>query len=464
MNSRQLYDHQLEEAWIGTLIQNPRLIPMALTEVATDDLIDRMDLSYVWQSIGEMYQEGLAVDPTSLGNHLKTNKRMSEGDVDSVLMQVLPLGGNSDHFETWTEQLSRLGRLRQAYKLFGDMQSQIDRGADIDEVVSEVSSKLAASGGSKRPSYAGEVAEEMLQELHNRIAAGTITQGLYTGFFEIDEATGGLERDDYFGICARTSNGKTALALQIVRNIMSAYDEGIILFFSLEMSATRLIRRLACSISGVGFQKVRSGDMSEEEFNRVQAAFEILKIWKQRVMILTPQQFPGGVTGDKICNTIKAHALRERVLMTVTDNFNLISYRDRHHLNEISRQFKDTALTTQSPNALLIQLNRGNEKANRPPVLSDIKETGQVEQDLDRALLIDREDIRNSTIPEQWDELGIIPGLATFDLAKNRDGARTTFFQMFQPDTMSFVPIIGGMEEAPMPERASRPPLPGMFV
>jgi replicative DNA helicase len=441
---RTLHDHRMEEVWLATLLRNPDRISQVLSIIDKPELLDKPTHSALWRSMIELYRAGHSVDPASLTTHVTTNGYLADDQAESLISILVPLGGSAQNIETWTSQLIELYQWRDSKMMAADIEAwAIDPTIAFEEVVSKIAARLAGVQGTSRPHEVGAVADSMLKEMQQAQASGTVSLGLLTGFYELDNATGGLEDDDFFGIAARPRVGKTSAALQMIRNILLSQEEGIVPFYSLEMSPERLVRRNVAALSGVPYGLIRSNRLTEEQYNRVVASYAIMQAWKDRLLIFTSRNFAGGPSADKIIQSIEGLSMRYNVITSVTDNFQRLPYKDRHDLNAISRAFKDMTGTVMHPHMMLLQLNRATEKDNREPKLADIKETGQLEQDLDRVVLVDRADLRNSSFQEHWDEMGIVENLSTWDLAKNRDGGPAYFQQMFDGETMQFLPWEG---------------------
>lgn len=440
MSKRYLSDHRLEETWLAALLLHPEYVPVVMSITDKDSIVDHNEYRALWRSMKEMYRQKITIDPASLASHATTRGYLSEHQTDEAIGQLVTMGGSAANIESWTEQIIDLSRLRDAFMLGGDLQEMVGNPkVSVDRIIDEVTRRLSDSTGIVRPDKVGDVAREMLSDLKQGVASGTIHQGLMTGMVDIDIATGGLEPDDYFGIAARPGVGKTSLGLQVARNIILSRDSGVVLFFSLEMGEKRLVRRLASSISGVDYKKIRSHSLTGDEMIKVQAAFEIIEKWKDRLLIYTSRNFNGGPSAEKICMAIKSAAMQHEVICSFVDNFNLLPAKNTADHNDNSRRFKNSTLEVRSPIFLLIQLRRDTVKDNRAPIISDIKDSGQVEQDLDRLLLMDREDKRNKHIPELWDEFGIRENIMGAHLAKNRDGESVHFEMEFNGPTMEFI-------------------------
>jgi replicative DNA helicase len=240
-------------------------------------------------------------------------------------------------------------------------------------------------------------------------------RGLPTGFIDFDSKTGGLRGGDLLIIAGRPSMGKTTLAINIAEH--AALKEGVrasVAIFSLEMPAEQLLTRLLSSVGSVHLGAIRSGKLSEDDWPRITGATKQLqdaKIFIDDTPALTPTELRARARRIK-----REHGLD----LIVVDYLQLMSVPGTKEnrateISEISRGLKALAKEIHCPVIALSQLNRGVEqRENKRPVMSDLRESGAIEQDADMILLIYREEVYNKETPKK--------GVADIDLAKHRNG------------------------------------------
>ncbi len=240
-------------------------------------------------------------------------------------------------------------------------------------------------------------------------------RGLPTGFIDFDTKTGGLRGGDLLIIAGRPSMGKTTLAINMAEH--AALKEGIrasVAIFSLEMPAEQILTRMLSSVGSVHLGNIRSGKLSEDDWPRITGATKQLqdaKIFIDDTPALTPTELRARARRIK-----REHGLD----LIVVDYLQLMSVPGTKEnrateISEISRGLKALAKEIHCPVIALSQLNRGVEqRENKKPVMSDLRESGAIEQDADMILLIYRDEVYNKDTPKK--------GVADIDLAKHRNG------------------------------------------
>src|SRR5258706_422799 len=250
-------------------------------------------------------------------------------------------------------------------------------------------------------------------------------RGLPTGFTDFDRKTGGLRPGDLVIVAGRPSMGKTTLAVNIAEYVaVNPGTRASVAIFSMEMPSEQLLTRMLSSIGGVALNGIRSGQISDEDWVRVTAATSQLseaKIFIDESPGLTPTE-------------LRARARRIRrehgLDLIIVDYLQLMQVPGTKEnrateIAEISRNLKALAKELQIPVIALSQLNRGVEqRTEKKPVMSDLRESGAIEQDADMILLIYREEVYDKNTPKR--------GVAEIDLAKHRNGEIGTFLLTFQ--------------------------------
>jgi replicative DNA helicase len=256
-----------------------------------------------------------------------------------------------------------------------------------------------------------------IDELYNRDGGSDIT-GIATGFIDLDKQTSGLQKGDLVIVAGRPSMGKTAMALNIAENV--ALNEGLpVVVFSMEMSGAQLATRLLGSVGRVDQSRMRTGKLGDDEWPRVTDA--IARLSNTQILI--------DETGSLTCLELRARARRiarnygGTLGMVVVDYLQLMSgstggsgENRATEISEISRSLKSLAKELQCPVVALSQLNRGLEqRPNKRPVMSDLRESGAIEQDADLILFIYRDEVYH---PDTTTDKGI----AEIIIGKQRNG------------------------------------------
>ena len=267
---------------------------------------------------------------------------------------------------------------------------------------------------------------EQIERLHTY--RGEIT-GLRTGFIDLDRLTGGLQKSDLIVLAARPSVGKTALGLSMAHNI-AAQDNIPVAVFSLEMSAEQLVMRLLCSESGVELQRVRTGNFTDHDYEELSEAFGKLA------------EAPIFIDDTANINTLelrtKARRLKaeHNIQLVIVDYLQLMIGRGLENrvqeVSEISRSLKALARELDIPVLALAQLSRAVEsRQDHKPLLSDLRDSGSIEQDADVVMFVHREEMYNPSTDR--------PGITDLIVAKHRNGPIGTVQLLFRRAQARFV-------------------------
>ena len=295
-------------------------------------------------------------------------------------------------------------------------------------------SRNRKAGEFKNPN---DVLNEVLKTIRAASQNSTDITGLKTGFNDLDRITHGLQRGDMIVLAARPSMGKTAVALNIAMNValIPQAQKGAIAIFSLEMGAEQLAMRLLSAKSHIQGDKLKTGRLTNEEWNRINEASAELKASNIYIDDMAGIKIPEIFSK---CRRLQAeHGLN----MVMIDYIQLISGpSDRSGVNrqqevsDISRSLKALARELNVPVVALSQLSRSVEaREDKRPMLSDLRESGAIEQDADIVMMLYRESYYNEEAKEQARESGT--ERLEINLAKHRNGATGRVYVAFEADT-----------------------------
>ncbi len=286
-----------------------------------------------------------------------------------------------------------------------------------------------------------EVTSEYFDRLSRLRALHSGVIGVPTGFADLDEILGGLQRSDLIILAARPSAGKTSLALTIAYNSAVREDGGIpVGLFSLEMSREQLVQRFLAMETQIDSQRLRQGRLNDEEFQRVSESMGRLS--EAPIFI---DDTPGIQVSELRSKARRLHAEQE-VELIVVDYLQLMQGRRTENrvqeISEISRSLKALARELDVPVVALSQLSRSVEhRTPHIPVLADLRESGSIEQDADVVMFIYREEMYDPETEKQ--------GIAEIHVAKHRNGPTGIAYLRFLRDTTRFVNLERFREEEP---------------
>jgi len=405
-----------------------------LSSTVLDDSISQIDAGHfhlpahqkVYELLVEMRNAGKPIDLISVTQHLEDRRLLDEVGGASVVTDLLtfvPTAANADYYR---EILREKYLLRKVITVCTEYAARsYDEQGDVKLLVDEVEQKILEIG-EERVSASIPTMKEMVNDAITSIEQlvankGGIT-GLSTGFHVLDNMTSGLHAGEMFVIAARPSMGKTALAMNIAEHV--ALDAGKpVAVFSLEMSSPQLVQRLLCSRARVDSKKLRDGFIGKQELGSISSAAGLLSKAKMFV-----DDTPGLSILELRAKARRLHN-REDIKLVVIDYLQLLRSNTRRaqenrqiEIAEISSGVKALAKELKIPVIVLAQLNRNPESrtgdSKGRPRLSDLRESGSIEQDADVVALL----VREKYYAEDDEARKEAEGKATLIIAKQRNG------------------------------------------
>jgi replicative DNA helicase len=308
--------------------------------------------------------------------------------------------------------------------------------SDAEQRISNIAEGRPKIGGPQDANSLLKSTIEKIDELFN--TDGSLT-GLTTGFKDIDEQTSGFQKSDLIIVAARPSMGKTALAMNLVENAIMAQDKPVIVF-SMEMPAESLIMRMLSSIGRINQTRIRSGNLTEEDWPKLSAAVSKLKD-KPLYIDDTAALSPGEIRSR--CKRIQREHGSPAMVMIDYLQLMQVPGKENNRVEEISyisRSLKTLAKEFDCPVVALSQLNRGLEqRPNKRPVNSDLRESGAIEQDADVIAFIYRDEVYNEDSPDK--------GVAEIIIGKQRNGPIGTSRLAFLGEFTRFEDLAFGANE-----------------
>ena len=433
-------DLEAETSVLSAMMVSQDVLQECLIELEPDDFYFPSNRT-VYEAMRDMFDHNVPIDSISLADHLRTTGELERIGGRSFLLE---LGNNSLALVGWRRHVRMLKRdttLRRMIAASAQITAlAYDAPEDTKEVVDQAERLLLDVTNRdvrKNEQSIEEVMSQLYEELAEASASGGAPQGIRTGFPTIDSCLLGLRPGQMIVIGARPGVGKTSFALNLATN--AAFDGASVAFFSLEMSKIEIAQRLLSSESRVGLHDIRSANIRGEQWTQVINATAALS--QLDIMI---DDTPGTTVTE-----IRAKA--RRILhgkpngLVIIDYLQLISpppggrRSDSRatEVSEMSRGIKIMAKDLGVPVVALSQLNRTVEsRSDKRPQLSDLRESGSIEQDADIVVLLDR------SHPSDDDEDGsAVTELTNFIIAKNRSGALAEVPLAFIPGSTKFVEV-----------------------
>jgi len=408
-----------EQAVLGGLMLDERAWERIADKLNEDDFY-RKDHRLIYRAIGDLSNKNLPCDAVTLGEWFDSKGIAELVGGSSYVLQLANSTPSAANITAYAEIVREKSVLRQLIdagtEITGDgFQPEGRSSQEILENAERKVFQIAESGARGRKGFVAMRAavKEAFQILHQRYESKGSVTGLATGFADLDEYTAGLQPSDLIIIAARPSMGKTALAVNIAEHAALKTRKAVAIF-SMEMSSSQLAFRLISSLGRINQQHLRTGDIQEEEWPRVTSAITLLSDAKIFIDD-TPALSPGELRA-------RARRLkREHDLgLIVIDYLQLMAvpgYNETRatEISEISRGLKALAKELNIPVIALSQLNRSLEqRTDKRPVMSDLRESGAIEQDADVILFIYRDEVYDKESPKK--------GTAEIIIGKQRNG------------------------------------------
>lgn len=419
------HNNEAEQSVLGSILLQPNALISAMEFLQTNDFYRRAH-QLIFQAMIDLNEKNEEIDVVTVANLLETNKQLEDVGGAAYLAElanVVPTAANVEYYAKIVEERSLLRRLIQAsndiitetYEESEDVSSILD-GAE--QKILEVSERKNRSGFQK----ISDVLRDSMEEIDDLYKNAEEITGLSSGYRALDLMTAGLHEDELIILAARPGVGKTAFALNVAQNIGTATDENIAIF-SLEMGATQLVNRMLCAEGTINANNLRTGQLTEEEFEKLFVAMGSLS--KANIFI---DDTPGIRVSEIRAKARRLMQERGGIGLIIIDYLQLIEGSGREsrqqEVSEISRQLKKLAMELNVPVIALSQLSRGVEqRQDKRPILSDLRESGSLEQDADIVAFLYREDYYRSEEGEEEDEQeedNVVEVL----IEKNRSGAR----------------------------------------
>ena len=445
-----------EKAVLGSMILSKYAMQRGI-ESLSEELFYLDAHKKIFVALTELANNNHAVDITTLTDVLINKNWLKQvGDIEYIteLFNAVPTAYNVDEYINIVNEKAIRRRLIEAGTSIVDSAYQIDDELTdtLDGAEKKILSVVKTRQGTEFKSIQDVVlkAQSDLEKLSQ--SKGEVT-GLATNFTEIDKVTSGLHANELIIIAARPAMGKTAFALNLATN-MAVTNKKTVALFNLEMGAEQLANRMFSSLGQIEGNKLKSGYLEHNDWKRVDEAVSLLA--KSNMYI---DDTPGITIGEIRAKCRRLASSEKGLDIVIIDYLQLISGSAKYAGNrqqeiaEISRSLKTLAMELKIPIIALAQLSRDVEKrqGDKRPILSDLRESGSIEQDADIVSFLYRDDYYNKPGTIEEDDTGekniSMPGLdsetsiSEFIIAKHRNGPTCTIKLLFKRDTSTFIDI-----------------------
>ena len=432
---KRVLPHSLEaeQSVIGSMLMDREAIITA-SEIVTADDFYQHQYGVMYESMVELFNEGKPVDLVTLQNRLKEKDvppEVSSLEFVRDIITTVPTSANVKYYATIVKEKAVLRRL---IRVNEEIANDCYLGRDpLETILADTEKKIfdllqSRSSGDFVPIR--QVALNVLENIEKASKTKETVTGVPTGFIDLDYKTSGFQPSDFILIAARPSMGKTAFVLNVVDHV--ALKKGIpCMVFSLEMSKEQLVNRMLSMESNVDSQKLRTGTLTDSDWDAVVEGVGIIG-GSKLIIDDTP-----GISISELRSKCRKMKLEHGLGMVIIDYLQLMtgsgksSDNRQQEISEISRSLKALAREMQAPVVALSQLSRACEtRTDHRPMLSDLRESGAIEQDADVVMFLYRDDYYNKD-SEMKDMAEVI-------IAKQRNGPIGTVNLVWMPQYTKF--------------------------
>ena len=438
-------DITAEKSLIGAIMLDENILPDIITSIRPEDFYEERHVT-IFRAMGNLYDAHSPIDLLTLTNELKSLKELKKVGGAAYLTELSNFVPAAPHAKAYADIVRRASIQRRLIKAGSEIVNKAyEDGVEVDELVGKAEQELfEVSDNIIRSDYhsMGDLLNDAFERIETLQKNKGALRGLKTGFRDIDKKTAGFQKGDLIIVGARPAMGKTTFAQNLAYNIASINNKGV-LFFSMEMAANEIIERMISDVSGVNNWNIRTGNVSDDEFAKIGDAMA------EMAEIPIYIDDTSSMTIMELRNKARRAMHDHEIGIVIVDYLQLISGSDRYagnrvqEVTEISRGLKILARELSIPVIALAQLSRNvTGRENPRPVLSDLRESGSIEQDADLVMLLHRPDYYKQN-DDDYEETHITEVI----IAKHRHGEAGKVELFFHPELLRFMSLDKTREE-----------------
>ena len=425
---------EAEQSVIGSMLMDRDAI-IAASEIITPDEFYQHQYGVMFEAMVELFNEGKPVDLVTLQDRLKEKDVPPEASSLEFVRDIITTVPTSANVRSYANIVHEKAVLRKLIKINEQIANTCYAGKEkLEDILAQTEKSIfdllqSRAGGDFVPIR--QVALNVLEKIE--VASrnpGSVT-GIPTGFIDLDYKTSGMQPSDFILIAARPSMGKTAFVLNLV-DYVAVRNHMPCMIFSLEMSKEQLVNRMLSMESNVDSQKLRIGSLTDADWDAVVEGIGIIG-GSKLIIDDTP-----GISITELRSKCRKMKLEYGLSMVIIDYLQLMSGSGKsgdnrqQEISEISRSLKALARELNAPVVALSQLSRACEtRQDHRPMLSDLRESGAIEQDADVVMFLYRDDYYNKDTDK--------PNVAEVIIAKQRNGPIGTIELLWRPEYTKFV-------------------------
>ena len=432
-------DTVAEKSLLGAVLLSDTIFPDVLETVKASDFYDPRHAK-IYAAMTSLYERSTPIDLLTLQDELKRRKEIKNIGGEPYLVELSNFVPTASHAKAYAEIVAKASVRRRLIAAGTEIaEKAYEEGTEVDELLGQAEKQLFdVSDQSIKSDYTAM--EDLLVDAYDRIENlyknKGVLRGLKTGFRDLDNKTAGFQKGDLVIIGARPAMGKTTFAQNLAYNIATINQSGV-LFFSMEMAKNEIVDRMISDVSGVDNWNIRTGNVSDEDFAKIGDALGELN--DAPIYI----DDTSSMTILELRNKARRAVHDHNIGIVIVDYLQLIQGSDRYagnrvqEVTEISRGLKILARELEIPVIALAQLSRSVTGRDDPrPVLSDLRESGSIEQDADLCMFLHRPDYYRQN-DDDYEETHITELI----IAKHRHGPVGKIELYFHPELLRFMSL-----------------------
>ncbi len=427
------------------MLIDPRCVSEVIDKLRTDDFYIRQNKE-IYETIYSMFNYSLTIDPVTVLENMKQNGYYDENQSRGYVLQLMDTTPTAANVGEYIEIIKDKTLLRRVAEAAGELTAMIQEGTSTGQDILEAAEQRIYAIRQGRAARGLVPISDVIIDVYDRLeelaASENAIPGMSTGLRDLDRAISGLNNTDLILLAARPGMGKTSMALNVLLDAGKKSGKKVA-FFSLEMSREQLALRLISSECFVDNKKLVTGKLSDEDWESVAAAADSLN--RSTIYIDDDSSVTVADINAK-CRRVENLGLIVidylQLMQSAGGKSNNRGENRQQVVSDISRSLKIMAKELNVPVLCLSQLSRANESRNdKRPMLSDLRESGAIEQDADIVLFLYREGYYNKDTEN--------PNLAECIIAKNRHGETGTVELQWTPEFTTFTDMEWRREEYP---------------
>ncbi len=426
------HNEEAEKSVLGACMLRKDIMVGVVETLDPSDFYNRINRE-IFEAVRDLYSESRPVDYLTVAEELKRRNSLDMvGGIGYVaeLVNEVPSTSNALEYARIIEEKASLRRL---IEVSADITEKgFDDSIDVEQILDYAEKSILEIGQERQQSDYVPIKDILMQNISHMSelqSKGAEITGLPTGFLDLDKKLYGLQKADMIIIAARPSMGKTALALNIAQNA-AVKENATVIVFSLEMGRERLGERMLAAESRTDLSRIKTGSLEDKDWDRISLALD--RLGKTNLVI----DDDGAHTVMEMKNKCRRLKAEKGLDLIVIDYLQLMESKGRtesrtQEISAISRSLKQLAKEMDCPVIVLSQLSRGVEsRTDKRPLMSDLRESGQIEQDADVVMMLYRDDYYN----DESEKMNICEVI----IAKHRNGEVGTVELMWQPQFTKF--------------------------